>query len=238
MGLLNNNTANLLLDAVLTDLGRSYLARNDGSFSIVKFALGDDEVDYGIIQKYGRAVGIEKITKNTPVFEALTNPAHALKYKLISISNPNLLRLPTLALSGDSNVDGAGGTVTLGRNSQKSATVILQQTIQNETTIDVELRDQTFIVDLPNLFLQLVSTTPENIDGQQRAQYLLSRTPTQNAFGGSSCQFTLNTKSINDSLFAVYGSTTNKQIIKSYVRVTGLQSGAVKDIAVYINKVL
>ena len=215
IGLLNNNTSNVLLDAVLTDLGRQFLARNDGSFSIVKFALCDDEVDYGIIQKYGRSVGIEKITKNTPIFEALTNPSHAIKYKLVSVSNPNLLRLPSLTLSGDSNVDGTSNTVTL-----------------------VELRDQTFIVDVPNLFLQLVSTTPENIDGQQRAQYLLSRSPTENSFGGSSCQFTLNVKSLTDSIFAVYGSTTNKQIIKTYVRVTGLQSGAVKDIAVYVNKAL
>jgi hypothetical protein len=238
MGLLNNSTNNILLDCVLTDLGRQFLARNDGSFSIVKFALCDDEVDYGIIQKYGRSVGIEKITKNTPIFEALTNPAHAVKHKLVSVSNPNLLRLPKLSLSGDSNVDGTSETVTLGRNAQKTATVVLQQTIQNETTIDVELRDQTFIVDVPNLFLQLVSTTPENIDGQQRAQYLLSRSPTENSFGGSSCQFTLNVKSLNDALFSVYGSTTNKQIIKTYVRVTGLQSGAVKDIAVYVNKAL
>ena len=91
----------MFVDAVLTDIGRSYLARNDGSFSMVKFALGDDEVDYANIKKYGRTVGKERIEKLTPVLEALTNQSYAQKYKLISVSNPNLVRLPRLSLSGD-----------------------------------------------------------------------------------------------------------------------------------------
>ena len=53
MGFLEHDTNNIILDAVLTDLGRQFLARNDGSFSIVKFALSDDEVDYTLIKKYG-----------------------------------------------------------------------------------------------------------------------------------------------------------------------------------------
>ena len=72
MGFLDHSTNNIIIDAVLTDTGRRYLARNDGSFSIVKFALGDDEVDYSTISKYGRTVGKERIEKNTPVFEAQT----------------------------------------------------------------------------------------------------------------------------------------------------------------------
>jgi len=236
MGFLDSSTNNIILDAVLTDIGRQFLARNDGSFSISKFALGDDEVNYGIIPKYGRTVGKEKCEKNTPIFEALTNQASAQKYRLVSVSNPNLLRLPSLSLSGDSNVDGSAGTVTLGRNSQKTSLISVEQTIQNETSIDVELRDQTFIVDVPNLFVQVLRNTPENIDGQQRATYLLTRSPTENSYGGSTLQFTLSVKSLTDSLFAVYGTTANKSLIKSYIKVTGVQSGAVKDITLFVNK--
>ena len=83
MGYLDHSTNNIIVDAVLTDIGREFLARNDGSFSIVKFALGDDEVDYTMIQKFGRTVGKEKIEKNTPVFEAQTNANLALKYKAV-----------------------------------------------------------------------------------------------------------------------------------------------------------
>ena len=54
MGFLDNSTNNIIVDAVLTDYGRELLSRNDGSFSIVKFAFGDDEVDYTTIQKFGR----------------------------------------------------------------------------------------------------------------------------------------------------------------------------------------
>jgi len=233
---LDHTTNNIVLDAVLTDVGRQFLARNDGSFSISKFALADDEVNYNIIAKYGRTVGREKIEKNTPIFEALTNQQHAQKYRLVSVSNPNLLRLPTMSLSGDSNVDGQNSVITLGRNQQKTATATVEQTIQNETTIDVELRDQTFIVEVPNLFLQILRQSPENIDGQQRATYILTRSPAENAFGGSSVQFTLSVKSLTDALFTVYGTTANKARIRTSIKVTGVQSGAVKDISVVIDK--
>jgi len=236
IGFLDSSTNNIILDAVLTDLGRQFLARNDGSFSLHKFALGDDEVNYAIISKYGRTVGKEKIEKNTPVLEGLTNQSHSQKYKLVSVSNPNLLRLPTLSLSGDANVDGTNSQITLGRNQQKTATATIEQTIQNETTIDVELRDQTFIVEVPNLFVQVLRQTPVNVDGQQRATYILTRSPAENAFGGSTVQFTLSVKSLTDALFAVYGTTANKSRIKAFVKITGVQSGAVRDIAVIIDK--
>ena len=69
MGFLDHSTNNIIVDAVLTDVGRRALAKNDGSFQIFQFALGDDEIDYNIIEQYGRAVGKEKIEKNTPVLE-------------------------------------------------------------------------------------------------------------------------------------------------------------------------
>jgi hypothetical protein len=78
--------------------------------------------------------------------------------------------------------------------------------------------------------------TPENIDGQQRASYILTRSPTENAFGGSSVQFTISVKSLTDSIFTIYGMTANKSKIKAYIKVTGVQSGAVKDIAFVIDK--
>ena len=86
MGFLDNSTNNVIVDAVLTDLGRSALARNDGSFSIAKYTFGDDEVDYGIITRFGRTVGKEKIIKNTPVLDANTNSTVALKNRLITLS--------------------------------------------------------------------------------------------------------------------------------------------------------
>lgn len=236
MGFLDGTTNNIIIDAVLTDTGRQFLARNDGSFSIVKFALSDDEVNYATIQRFGRTVGKEKIEKNTPVLEAITNQNHAQKYKLVSVSNPYLIRLPSLSLSGDSNVDSTTNVVTLGRNLQKQAALQVEQTISNETSIDVELRDQSFLVEVNNLFLQVVRQAPDNIDGNQKATYILQRSASENSQNGSRLQFTISAKSLTDAQFTVYGATSNKTLIKSFVKITGLQSGAVKEFRVDINK--
>jgi hypothetical protein len=44
MGYLDNQS--ITVDAILTKRGRELLSRNDGSFRITQFALGDDEIDY------------------------------------------------------------------------------------------------------------------------------------------------------------------------------------------------
>ena len=45
MGFLDNS-GDIILDAVLTDLGRKRMA--DGNFSITKFGCGDDEINYNL----------------------------------------------------------------------------------------------------------------------------------------------------------------------------------------------
>ena len=79
MGFLNHATNNVIVDAVLTEKGREMLSRNDGSFSVANFRFGDDEVDYKMLEHYGLIIGKEKIEKNTPVFEAITDENIALK---------------------------------------------------------------------------------------------------------------------------------------------------------------
>lgn len=233
MGFLQNDTNDIVVDAVLTDAGRKFLAKNDGSFSIIKFALGDDEIDYGIIRRYGRTVGKEKIEKNTGVFEALTNHEFAQKFKLISVSNPNLIRLPSLSLVGTgltSNV------LTMNRTSIKSRTLTISQTVQDEDTIDVELRDQSFVVTLSHMFLGVKGFIPDYIDNAQRATYTLVRDPVETSLGGSQLTFTLVLRTITDSAFTIYGATGDKTLIRTYVKIAGLQSGAVKEFEVQISK--
>lgn len=100
MGLLDNS-GDIILDAVLTDTGRARLAKGDGSFKIVKFALGDDEIDYSLYNKShtsGSAYYDLSILQ-TPVFEAFTNNTSVMKSKLISIPRTNLLFLPVMKLN-------------------------------------------------------------------------------------------------------------------------------------------
>ena len=44
-----DNSGDIILDAVLTDLGREKMAA--GGFTVKYFALGDDEIDYSLYNK-------------------------------------------------------------------------------------------------------------------------------------------------------------------------------------------
>jgi len=96
-----DNSGDIILDAVLTDTGRMRLAKGDGTFKIVKFALGDDEIDYGLFDKNhasGSAYYDLEIMQS-PVLEAFTNNTSLLKHKLMSFSRTNLLYLPVMKLN-------------------------------------------------------------------------------------------------------------------------------------------
>src|SRR5574343_197378 len=128
MGYLDNSTNNLILDAVLTDYGRQRLATANSAFNITSYSLGDDEVDYRLVKKYGRTVGKEKIEKNTPIFEALTNQSIALKYKLIGRENDGTsissVYLPILTTTS---------TPSLEKTQQSSSTVKVDLYFNNST---------------------------------------------------------------------------------------------------------
>jgi len=96
-----DNSGDIILDAVLTDTGRFRLAKGDGSFKIVKFALSDDEINYGLYDKNnlsGSAYYDLEILQ-TPIFEAFTNNASTMNYKLLSLPRTNLLYLPVMAIN-------------------------------------------------------------------------------------------------------------------------------------------
>lgn len=96
-----DNSGDIILDAVLTDTGRFRLAKGDGSFKITKFALGDDEINYGLFNKThasGSAYYDLEILQ-TPVLEAFTNNTATMQSKLISIPRTNLLYLPVIKLN-------------------------------------------------------------------------------------------------------------------------------------------
>jgi hypothetical protein len=238
MGFLNNTTNNIIIDSVITDAGKEAISRNDGSYTFEKFAVGDDEIDYSIIKYYGRTSGKEKIEKLTPISEAITNSAYAQKYKLISISNPNLIRLPNLSLSGDSSYDTSNGIITLGRTQQKSSTISLEQVIQGQSSIDNELIDSVFQVEMNDLFLQISQVTASSIDQSGRSTYTIPQSANKSTSGGSTLQFTISSRTISEAEFSVYGTSSNKTIISTYVKVTGLKSGSVKEFRVNINKSL
>lgn len=81
-----NNTS-VVVDAILTDVGRQLLAQNDGSFRITQFSLSDDEVDYTLYnpnQPSGSAFYGEAI-ENMPIIQAFPQANEIMKYKLVTL---------------------------------------------------------------------------------------------------------------------------------------------------------
>ena len=167
MGFLDHSTNNIIVDAVLTDAGRSALANNDGSFQIFQFALGDDEVDYEIIEQYGRTVGKEKIEKNTPVIEALTLGSLALKHKLVSVNNEFVTHMPTLELQvAGTNVSASNipAFIRTGSGTDKSKQLTIKtQTVNGGPSIDNQLIDSSFRVELNSIFFSITGESPDVI---------------------------------------------------------------------------
>ena len=91
-----DNSGDIILDAVLTEVGRKRMA--NGNFRISKFALGDDEINYKTYNKNHRSGSAyyDLEILQTPVFEASTGINASINNGLLSISNPSLLYLPTI----------------------------------------------------------------------------------------------------------------------------------------------
>ena len=93
------NSGDIILDAVLTDVGRKRMAA--GNFRITKFTLGDDEIDYSLYNKdhpSGSAYYDLEILQ-TPILEAFTQPNASINYGLVSYTRQDLLYLPSAIIN-------------------------------------------------------------------------------------------------------------------------------------------
>jgi hypothetical protein len=232
MGFLDHSTNNIIVDAVLTDAGRRALARNDGSFQIFQFALGDDEVDYSIIQQFGRTVGREKIEKNTPILEAFTAGSLGLKHKLLSISNEFLTHLPVLEMSL-SGTDLTNSVVSYSRTSTTSQTITATISSKTGTGIENDIIDGELRVELNNLFFTISGEQPDVVYTDNVAVY---RIPADFSTTGDtiSASITVNLKSFSDTTFNTY-SVSGGTYIRSFMKVVGVNSGLTKNIELQIS---
>ena len=109
MGYLDNSS--ITVDAILTRRGRELLSRNDGSFRITQFALGDDEIDYSLYnenhpdgsQFFGEAI------ENLPLVEAFPDENNIMIHKLATLPR-GTTKLPVLQLGATTINIGLGGT--------------------------------------------------------------------------------------------------------------------------------
>lgn len=94
-----DSSGDIILDAILTDVGRMKLAKGDGSFSIQKFALCDDEIDYSLYD-LTQPTGSQDIEiLRTPIMESISNNSASMISKLLTIPRNDLLYLPVIKLN-------------------------------------------------------------------------------------------------------------------------------------------
>jgi hypothetical protein len=101
-----DNAGSIILDAILTDIGRKRMAQ--GKFKVSKFALGDDEIDYKL---YLHEVNDPDSDPTDPIilpynsqnrilsqsiFEALAQNNAVINYGLVSYNRPDLMYIPVL----------------------------------------------------------------------------------------------------------------------------------------------
>jgi len=98
MGYLDNST--ITVDAIITNKGRELLSRGKTYFDITKFALADDEIDYGLWNPahplgsdyYGIAI------ESLPLVEAIPDETYTMRYKLFSMPKTRT-KVPTVDVS-------------------------------------------------------------------------------------------------------------------------------------------
>lgn len=220
MGFLDHSTNNVIIDAVLTEKGRELLARNNGTFKIVHYGFGDDEVDYTLIKKFGRTIGKEKVEKNTPVFEAQTIGALALKHPLITLSNPTLTVFPSLSLAAGSN------QTVQNLEGQNTTVITVNQAVPATTSQNVAalLRETQYRVTVDSRFITLTGTSaaPRTVPFSPNLVYDMSATAAGVGESLSTLRLTLRAVSTGSSLTA-FQDSNNK--VTTIVKVDGLITG-------------
>lgn len=84
MGYLDNTT--ITVDAILTKKGRQKLASGQ-ALNITKFALGDDEIDYGLYETAhpNGSAYYDSAIRAIPIMEASPDETQVLRYKLVTL---------------------------------------------------------------------------------------------------------------------------------------------------------
>jgi hypothetical protein len=230
MGFIDNDNNVITVDAVLTDLGREFLAKNDGSFEIVRYTFGDDEVDYTLFNPNTGSLQQDKDILNTPIFEANVNEKIAIKNQLMTISNPDLKFLPSISVTPSSLTLGEKTDANVGK------TLEFKQTMQGGRTVPSEIVDASFIVQLNHDLLFVENQTPVSISPYGTTQYIVARTAV-GANQGAQVSFNISVQSLSNDLWNTLGTgTVGSRTITTKVKCQGILSGLSEEVTVTINE--
>lgn len=223
----------IIVDAVLTDIGRQKLARNDGSFRVVAYAFGDDEIDYSLFNPSTGSNYVDEQILNMPIFEANVNERLNINYPLITITNPNLKYLPTLAADNT--------TITIGEESGQSAGIsvrFFQNTNQNARIVPIEIQDTAFSIELSNDLLYIENQTPVDITPYGTSIYIIQRDAQLiQASQGAQITFKIRPQSLTNTTWTTLGvGSAPNRTISTKLKCIGVNSGLSNTISVVINE--
>ncbi len=218
MGYLNN--AVITVDAILTTKGRELLARNDGSFQITQFALGDDEIDYTLYNPnhpsgsayYGEAID------NMPLLEAFPSELQIMKYKLTTLPR-GTAKLPVLDLGY--------AAITLKQGAQLSITPQTLNYLGNNQTFETSGYSATVgDVRLLSTFTGQGIQSDASIEANQNATQTIGTSVSKTIIG---TQLNLTATTVN----TLFGANS---ILRTTLTVTGLDSGARLTVPITVTK--
>lgn len=218
MGYLNN--AVITVDAILTTKGRELLSRNDGSFQITQFALGDNEIDYTLYNPnhpsgsayYGEAID------NMPLLEAFPSELQIMKYKLTTLPR-GTAKLPVLDLGY--------AAITMKQGAQLAITPQTLNYLGNEQTFETSgysatIGDVRVFSTFTGQGIQSEAATSANVNATQTIGTSVSKT----VIG---TQISITATTVN----TLFGGNSQ---LRTTLTVTGLDSGARLTIPVTITR--
>ena len=218
MGYLNN--AVITVDAILTTKGRELLSRNDGSFQITQFALGDDEIDYTLYNPnhpsgsayYGEAID------NMPLLEAFPSELQIMKYKLTTLPR-GTAKLPVLDLGY--------AAITMKQGAQLAITPQTLNYLGNDQTFETSgysatIGDVRVFSTSTGQGIQSEAATSANVNATQTIGTSVSKT----VIG---TQISITATTVN----TLFGGNSQ---LRTTLTVTGLDSGARLTIPVTITR--
>lgn len=228
-----DRSGDIILDAVLTDIGRERLARSDGSFKITGYTFGDDEVDYTLFNPQTGSAFIDEDILSLPVFEANVNERVNLNYPLMIITNPELKYIPKLKAD---NL-----TVTIGEEDALTAGVTIrffQSTNQNARNVPVEIQDTGFKIEMSHDLIFIEDESVVDLTAYGTAIYVLPRDAQLiQANQGSQVTFKIRPQSINNLTWDTLGTgTAGSRTISTKIKATGLNSGLSTTVTIAIEE--
>ena len=177
-----DNSGDIILDAVLTEVGRRRMA--NGSFKVKFLALGDDEINYKLYNKShpsGSAYYDLEILQ-TPILEAFTETNAGINYGLLSHGNTNLMYMPVIKeneLVPESAKKSGAGFYYLAVNDGLTADAITAALGNTDTSKRYVLQSGattgTKIISELGLDTKEISATPENTNNYLDANNLSDR---------------------------------------------------------------